>query len=334
MSTALRIGLIGAGQHGRYLSPFLREAGAVDLVAAADPSEESRHKALRECGYERAYEDYRALLAAETLDAVLVATPHHLLAESCLAAIARGCHVFCEKPSALNASQAAEVASAARAAGRVLMVGYCLRYNQARLALKRLVDDGALGEVTMFAGGKGSRPWPGWLGCPESGGGQMMFLGSHLIDQVLWLTGKPGEQVYADMTRTREGGTDETTAFTLRLAGGIRGELLVSQAVGVSYDYVELFGTGGRARAEWPSMLLTVHSAVNPAYQFPTTARVLGDSHKPMYVAELTEFLAAVREGREAAIGGADAIRTLAVIDAVFASAKLGAPVAVDGGKG
>lgn len=76
-------------------------------------------------------------------------------------------------------------------------------------------------------------------------------------------------------------------------------------------------------------MLLTAHSAVVPAYQYPAIVRVLGDSHKPMYVAELSEFLAAVREKREPAIGGADAIRTLAVIDAVFASARSGAPVSV-----
>ncbi len=331
MTDRLRIGLIGAGQHGRYLSPFLREAGEVELVAAADPGEEARGRAVRECGYGSAYAGYAEMLAREALDAVLVAAPHHLLAPACQAALARGCHVFVEKPMALNAAEGRQVVAAAEAAGKTLMVGYCLRFNQVRLALKRLVDEGTLGEISAVVCGKGSKPWPGWLQRPDLGGGQMMFLGSHLIDQVLWLLGKPAEQVYAEMTLAATG-VDETSAFTVRLAGGIRAEFLVSQAVGVGYDFVEVYGQGGRARAEWPSMLLTVHSSLVPAYQNPATIRVLGDSHKPMYVAELAEFLAAVREGRAAAVDGKEAVRALAVIDAVFASARAGQPIALGQG--
>jgi predicted dehydrogenase len=331
MTDRLRVGLIGAGQHGRYLSPFLREAGEVELVAAADPNEEARVQAVRECGYGKAYADYADLLAREALDAVLVAAPHHLLAPACLAALARGCHVFVEKPLGLNAAEGRQIVSAAEAAGRTLMVGYCLRFNQARLALKRLIAEGALGEITAVVCGKGSKPWPGWLQRPDLGGGQMMFLGSHLIDQVLWLVGRPAEQVYAEMTLAQTG-VDETSAFTVRLAGGIRAEFLVSQAVGVGYDFVEILGQGGRARAEWPSMLLSVHSSLRPEYQFPTTIRVTGDSHKPMYVAELAEFVAAVRGGRAPAVDGRDAVRTLEIIDAVFASARAGHAVSLGQG--
>ncbi|MHB1132780.1 MAG: Gfo/Idh/MocA family protein [Chloroflexota bacterium] len=326
--TSLRLGLIGAGQHGRYLSPLLREAGDVTLVAAADADAEARARAQADCGYGTVYADYHEMLSAERLDAVLVALPHQMLAEACLAALRQGCHVFCEKPLALNQRQGAEVVAVARSAQKVLMVGYCLRFNQARLALKQLIDDGVLGTITAVSAGKGSRPWPGWLSLPaEQGGGQMLFLGSHLIDQVLWLTGQSAELVYAEQTQRRDTGADETTAFTLRLSGGIRGELLVTQGVGVSFDYVELFGTAGRARAEWPAMLLTVHSSAVPAYANPSTIRILGDSHRPMYIAELAEFVSAIRDGRPPASDGASALRTLAVLDAVFASSARGTPV-------
>lgn len=331
MAPAKRIGLIGAGRHGRYLSQVLRELDEVELVAAANRGEEARLRAQQECGFARVYADYRTMLGEEQLDAVLVATSHDFLAKACLAALAQGCHVFCEKPLALNAGQARTVAAAAREARRVLMVGYCLRYNQARLALKRLADQGSLGEIRAFVGGKGAGPWSGWLARRESGGGPMMLLGSHLIDQVLWLTGRAAEQVYASMTWQRDGGLEETATINLHLAGDVNGELLVTQGTGVAYDYVELFGSSGRARVEWPSMLLSVQSAVDSAYAYPTTIRVSGDSQQPMYVAELTEFLSAVREGRQATIGGGDAASTLAVIDAAFASANSGRPVSLAG---
>jgi len=269
------------------------------------------------------------MLAAETLDAAVIAPPHHLLHECCLAAIGAGLHVFVEKPMGVNAREAAEIHAAAGAAGVKLMVGYCLRFNAVRTGLKDLLAQGALGEVTAIVGGKGSRPWSNWLADPKQGGGQMLFLGSHLIDQVLWLVRSPVESVYAEMTRRQETGVDETSAFTLRFANGVRAELLVSQRAGVSYDFLDVIGSGGRARSEWPRMLLDVHSWEEAAFKNPAAIRVLGDSHRPMYVAELAEFVAAIHEDREPAVTGADAVRTLAVIDAVFASAQAGQPVPV-----
>ena len=324
MADELRIGLIGAGRHGRYIAPFIREAGNVRLVAATDPSEEARARAIADCGFERAYADHRQMLAEERLDAVIVATPHHLLRESCLAAVAAGCHVFVEKPMAINRREGAEVVAAARNARVRLMVGYCQRYTAVRTAMRALVEQGAVGEITAVTAGKGGEPLSGWLADPKQGGGQMLFLGCHLTDQVLWLVGSPVQRVYAEMTLRSDTGSDETTACTLRFANGVPAELLVSQRVGAYLDYVEVLGSAGRIRAEWPTMMLHVHSMALPAYNSPTSIRLLDESHKPMYVAELREFVAAIREGRDPAITGEDGLRVLAVIDAVFESARTG----------
>ena len=330
MADDLKIGLIGAGRHGRYLSPFMKEVGGVRLIAAADVDEEARTKAQAECGYERAYANYGAMLEKEDLDGLIVATPHNLLRDACLAAIAAGRHVFVEKPGAMSLREGQEIVAAARAAGVRLMVGYCVRYNGARTAMKELLAQGAAGQILAVAAGKGSRPFLGWLADPKLGGGQMLFLGSHIIDQVLWLVGRPVESVSTtEMTLDPETGCDDTTTFSLRFAGGIVAQFIVSRKAGVSFDYVEVVGTAGRLRAEWPSMLLSVHSSALPGFGQPATIRVLGDSHRPMYVAELAEFAAAIREGRDPAISGEDALPTLRVIDAVFESARTGKAIAL-----
>jgi len=330
MASDLKIGLIGAGRHGCYLSPFMKEVGGVRLMAAADVDEGARVKAQAECGYERVYADYGAMLKKEDLDGVIVATPHNLLRDACLAAIAAGRHVFVEKPAAMNLREGQEIVKAARAAGVRLMVGYCVRYNAVRTTMKELLAQGAAGEILAVAAGKGSHPFLGWLSDPKQGGGQMLFLGSHIIDQVLWLVGRPVESVSTiKMTLDPETDCDDTTTFSLRFAGGIVAQFIVSRKAGVSYDYVEIIGTAGRMRAEWPSMLLFAHSSALPAFGQPATIRVLGDSHRPMYVAELAEFAAAIREGRDPAISGEDGLPTLQIIDAVFESARTGKPVAL-----
>lgn len=326
MVDALRIGLVGAGRHGRYLAPFALEAGAARLVAVADPSEEARALAAADCGFERTYADYRTLLANEDLDAVIVATPHSQLRSVSLAAIAAGQNVFVEKPLGLSLSEGADVVAAAREAGVRLQVGYCQRFLEVRTRMKALIERGAIGEITAVVAGKGCEPLTGWLAKAEEGG-QMLFLGSHLTDQVLWLVGSPVERVYAEMTRRADTGADETTAYTLRFANGVRGEVLVTQRVSTYFDYVEVMGSEGRVRAEWPTMMLHVHSAVLPEYSSPTSIRIVRDSHKPMYVAELAEFLSAIREDRDPSPSGEDALKTLAVLDAVFESARTGLPI-------
>lgn len=325
----LTIGLIGAGRHGRYIAPLIREAGNVTLAAAADISEEALDRAISECRFARAYADYQDMLDQEALDAVIVAAPHHLLHRACMAAIGAGKHVFVEKPMALTLAEGTEIVKAAREAAVKLMVGYCLRFNAVRTTMKDLLDQGAVGQITAVTAGKGGPPHTNWLADPEQGGGQMLFLGSHLIDQVLWMVDDPVASVYAEMTRRTDTGSDETTNFTLRFANGVRAQFVVSQNVGVGFDYVEILGTAGRIRSEWSSMLLYVQSTALPAYKDMATMRVQGEALRLMYVAELCEFAAAIREAREPAVTGDDGLRTLAVLDAVFESAQSGQVVRV-----
>jgi predicted dehydrogenase len=318
--------LIGCGQHGRLLLDALAAVPGVELVACADPRPEAL-AAVPGAQVAR-FPDYHDLLARVELDAVIVATTHAALAPAALAALAAGRHVFCEKPLARSAAEARPVVAAAERAGRSLMVGYVLRYDPLRRRLKALLDAGAVGKIAYVLAGKGGRPHTGWLARRAEGGGQLLWVGSHLVDQVNWLLGRPAERVYAEVEWRADGGTDETSVFTVRYAGGILAHFDCSQATQGSYDFVEVAGSHGRVRADWrPIYRLTVQSDALLEYRDPTTVAPLQEDLLGKYTAELAEFVASVRERRPPAIGGADALRALEVLDAVVASAERGAPV-------
>ncbi|MGH2460406.1 MAG: Gfo/Idh/MocA family protein [Chloroflexota bacterium] len=331
MNDTPRVGLIGCGQQGHLLTDALRRIPGLTLVACSDPRAEAV-STIADTDV-AGFADYRAMIETSRPDAVIVATPHAALATAAAFSASAGCHVFCEKPLALTATEAQPVLAAAKAANVKLMVAYCLRYDSLRRRMKELIADGAVGTIVAATAGKGGPPHPGgWLAQPEAGGGQLLFVGSHLVDQVLWLVGQPVTRVFAEIEWSARNRTDETSVFTLRFADGALAHLDCSQAAHAYYDYVDVMGTHGRVRADWrPSPMLSIHSERRPEFREPTTVRPIEKDTIAMYVAELDEFAGAIREDREPAITGQDGLRVLTVLDAVVASARRGDSVALDG---
>jgi len=330
-SDVLRFGLIGAGQQGRHLARALRAVPGARLVACSDPDPLAVH-AVRGAHLARCT-DFRALLDLPHLDAVIVATPHHVLPVAARAAAESGRHVFCEKPLAPSASLARPIVAAADHANVRLMVGYLLRFDPYRRRLKCLLDARALGDLAYVVAGKGGPPLTAWRTLRASGGGQLLWVGSHLLDQVLWLVGRPVERVYAEIRRVVDAagdGVDITSVVTLRFAGGLLAHLDCSQAAVEPYDFVEVAGVDGRARADWrPRHQLTVQSQRVPGNATPRTERSRPSMLRRESVAELAEFVQSIVEARPPAITGQDALRVLEVLDAIALSAERGQPVQV-----
>ena len=186
--------------------------------------------------------------------------------------------------------------------------------------IKSLLDRGVVGDISFVVAGKGGGPLGGWLAGPHAeGGGQLSFLGSHLTDQVLWMTGDDAEAVSGSV-RWNDGGTDETSAYTVRLKQGAVATFTVSQASGVGYDFVDLFGTKGRVRGDWKGDVVTVESRVIPEYAHPTVLRIPGDNLAEMCYREMAAFVEAATSGAPAPIPVSDGLRVLQVLDAVVAS--------------
>lgn len=155
----IKVGVVGAGLIGQveHIPNLLRLPKLFELVGVADASPAMRGE-LKSRGL-ATYSSYRELLGAE-LDAVLVAAPDPYHAEITLAALARGLHVFCEKPLCFSVDEAKEIAAARDAAGRVVQVGYMKRFDPSYEMLLSLLpkDPSALRQISVECNDPDS--WP------------------------------------------------------------------------------------------------------------------------------------------------------------------------------
>jgi predicted dehydrogenase len=328
----LRFGLIGCGQQGRELAGALGHVSGTELVACSDPDPASR--AAVDGGSDIArFADYRTMLEQTPLDAIIVATSHEVLADAALAGVQAGRHVFCEKPMALSADRARPVIEAARRGGVNLMVGYIQRFDPLRQRMKALLDSGAFGELAYVVASKGGPlDMGGWHLSRARGGGQLLWVGSHLVDQLHWLLGRRVERVSAEIQRSPNTGVDLTSVVTLRFEGGLLAHLDCSQVVFDIYDYIEAVGADGRARSEWrPDYGLRIHSRRVPEFETPRTLTQAPLTIDRGCVAELTEFASSILESRPPSVTGEDGLRVLEVLDAITLSAESGQPVMIGG---
>src|SRR2546429_5554171 len=160
----LRVGIIGAGIGAGYVAGFQRQPG-VSVQAVWTRTAARGESLAHRYGIPSTYTDYHAMLDREPLDIVVVATPNHLHHDMTLAALDAGAHVVCEKPLALNVSQALKMASRAVAAGRVHFVPFIWRFVPGVAYVKEMLDAGFIGrayhvEVRYFVQGWGDPAGP------------------------------------------------------------------------------------------------------------------------------------------------------------------------------
>ncbi len=189
----LKVGIIGCGgiANQKHL-PSIQEVGMADIVAFCDIIPERAQRAAAKYGTPDAkvFSDYKALLL-EPLDAVYVCTPNRSHSEITVAALHSGKHVLCEKPMAINHTEAMKMCNAAKETGKLLTIGYQNRYRPDSLYLKKECDGGVLGDI-YYARAKAIRrrgvpTWGVFLNEYEQGGGPLIDIGTHALDLTLWL---------------------------------------------------------------------------------------------------------------------------------------------------
>jgi predicted dehydrogenase len=145
-NTPLRMAVIGCGPIGNLHAEAIARSERAALVAVCDPDRERRETSARRFGAS-GFERVEQLLAAEKLDAVTIATPDHLHVDPALAALAAGCHVFCEKPLATTLVDAEQIVAAAASRRVCLAVDYNRRFAFGYRTAKELLDGGRIGKL-------------------------------------------------------------------------------------------------------------------------------------------------------------------------------------------
>jgi len=188
----VRVGIIGCGLAGLKRARALVGAR---LVACADAAVERAEALARATpGQPEVLPQWRAVVERPDIDLVIVATPHHLLAEITLAAVSAGKHVLVEKPAARRARELDPVLEAVKRAPVLVRVGFNHRYHPALRRAKELSSEGAIGELMYVRGRYGHGGRIGyekeWRAQPDlSGGGELLDQGVHLIDLSRWYLG-------------------------------------------------------------------------------------------------------------------------------------------------
>lgn len=250
MSARVRWGFLGTGRAARDFACGLSELPDAILHGVTARTPESAERFGRALGVAD-YGSIDALLQSKDIDIVYVATPNRFHREHCLAAIAAGKGVVCEKPFAPDAREAHEIRTAARRRGVFCMEAMWTRFLPAVRHAKQLVAAGAIGDVRWMSASLGHRLDPAdWrLAAPEAGGGALLDLGVYAISLISHLMGKI-ERVTGTASIARSG-LDEQVSATLAGANGAHALFSASLVCALPSDAI-IAGTRGHLRIHPP----------------------------------------------------------------------------------
>lgn len=219
-------GLIGFGGMGKWHTEILENVPEIELAGIYDIKEEKR-KLAEEAGF-HTYETEEAMLADESIDVILVATPNDTHRPIALRAMEAGKNVIVEKPATLSLKELTELEDMAGKTGRFLTVHQNRRWDEDLLTVREILKDQTMGEIFRIESRvHGSRGIPGdWRKEKAHGGGMVLDWGVHLFDQIFRLNGERRlKTVYATLTNVTNQEVDDGFTAVLRFEGGL--EVLV-----------------------------------------------------------------------------------------------------------
>ena len=322
----VRVAMVGLGWWGRKMVAVLQGAPEIALLRAVEPDTDAAFDFAAEHGL-RLDAELDAALADPEVEAVILATPHALHEEQIARAVAAGKHVFCEKPLAMTREGAARAVASCEAAGLVLGMGHERRWEPPVAEAIAMADDGRLGRVHQieanFSHDKFLALDPSnWrLGAEQAPAGGMTATGIHLLDLSVRLLG-PAESVLCHCeTLSSELPQGDTVAAYARFRGG--GTSYVSASLANPFlSRVTVIGSTGwidirdKAHVEAPEgwvVTRALGSGPIETHEVPPAEPVRDN---------LVAFARAVRGGDPYPITGAQMIDTIALLEAVFRSAR------------
>src|SRR4051812_25172892 len=187
----MRVAIIGCGLIGQKRARSMADS---EVVVCCDPVIERAEALSRKHPGATVETEWKTTATRSDVDAVVIATPHDMLARVAEVAVSSGKHVLIEKPGARCASELEDVARAAKSKGGVVRVGFNHRYHRAFRKAREIFDSGVLGAPMFVRGRYGHGGRLGydkeWRASPKiSGGGEAIDQGVHLIDLARWFLG-------------------------------------------------------------------------------------------------------------------------------------------------
>lgn len=291
---ALRWGILGTGLIADWFAATVARNTRQRLVAVGSRTPARAQEFAARYDIERAHGSYAAVIA-DDVDVIYIALTADAHCEWALAAIEAGRHVLVEKPFAMNAGEAEQMAAAARGAGVLVMEAMWTRYLPQSDAIRLLLEDGALGDIRLLIADHG-QAIPAdpehRLQHAELGGGALLDLGVYPVSFASMVLGTPAKvTAVSDPAFT---GVDATTSMLMQYAGGAHA-MLTATLTAAGPTTAAVIGTDARVVVDGPfytpaGFTLTRRDGTAERFDRPVPGRGLRF--------EAAEVVRCLREGR------------------------------------
>ena len=338
----VRVGIVGSGFMGRtWAEVAANHAAGTALVAVTGGRRGPTLAADFGIPLEPSLD---AMLARDDVDAVVLATPPAVHLAQTLRAAATGRHLLVEKPMAQSAAECAEMATACRAAGVRLSVVSQHRFRDAPVAAKRLIDEGAIGEIRMIQLTGAEVGWwdlaargDEWKLDPHQQTAWASW-GAHSCDLLRWFTGADGELAFARITNFsgEPPNVGQSAAVTFEMTSGVLVQILMSYefpppGIQPSWPW-RIVGSAGIIELD---PYATVRLGRGEGWELVARQDPFDpmDASDPVrlraYARQLEDLVAAIVDGRDPLVSGEEGRNTTAMLDAAERSAASGTSAAV-----
>jgi 1,5-anhydro-D-fructose reductase (1,5-anhydro-D-mannitol-forming) len=329
-STPVRWGIVGLGWVASdFVGPAMVKNPGSEIAACLGSSPEKTHAFADRFKVARRHGDLNALMNDPGIDAVYIALPNALHHEAVLAGARAGKHMLCEKPFAMRADHAREMAAACKKAGVILRVAHQIRMDAAVTRVREIVQSGRLGRIVAMSLERtsASPPRKTWR-LDNSQSGVMYDVGVHLLDLVQWVSGQPFVEVSAfTHPDRRDGHADDTFTVLGRLSGGGHALVRATREAPQGANHLVIEGSDATlitSPLRWvKEHVITVHDKKGATEErFPAS---------PAYELQIAAFEGELRGKRSNLPDGEDSAYTVAVTNAVLRAIDERRIVAVDG---
>ncbi|WP_442577777.1 inositol 2-dehydrogenase [Mesorhizobium sp. ASY16-5R] len=325
----VRFGLLGAGRIGKVHARAIGSNPSAELVAVADAVE----KAAKDIAdaYGCAIRSIDEMEKADDIDAVVICTPTDTHADLIERFARAGKAIFCEKPIHLDVVRVEQCLAVVEKTGATLMVGFNRRFDPHFAAVRKAIDDGAIGKVEQVV--ITSRdPGPPPLDYIGRSGGIFRDMTIHDFDMARFLLGEEPVKVLATASvlvdkEIGEAGDFDSVSVILTTASGKQCVITNSRRATYGYDQrIEVHGSEGMVAAE-NQRPVSIELANGKGYTRPPLHDFFMTRYIDAYAIEIASFIEAASKGKAASPSGQDGLLALKLADAALKSAKEGKAV-------
>lgn len=316
----IKIGLIGCGRIAQdHLRAFAKIKN-VTIQAVADSAPEKAKSTAEQ--YEcNAYVDYRKMVKSEELNAVVISTPPSEHAKMSIRAMSCGLHVFCEKPFAIDTTEAQEMCRWARRKKLILMMASKFRFVDDVVQAKAIVESGLLGRVVLFENVLCSRVdmtnrWNSKKNV--SGGGVLIDNGTHSVDIARFLLGHISLIQAQFGCQIQDMQVEDTARVYFQTESEVMGTIDLSWSLNKEMpSYISVYGTEGMINIGWKSSQYKLREK-DQWVNFGT-----GYDKQRAFENQSRHFIDCIAFKKKPIIAGIDGLESVKVIQRAYESSRI-----------